>query len=119
VGTTRPAMRPRKPGREALYDGPEYRDLLERIAANVRRLREAQGLSQEECAYRCGDLSVPLLRRVEGAATNVTAVTLARLGAGLGVDVAELVKAGTPFAKRGPGRPAKAAPEGAGDDGGA
>lgn len=88
-----------------LYETPTYRDLLARVGANVRRLRELRGWTQEECAYQCGDLAAPVLRRIEGASTNITAVTLARLADGLRVDVGALLVAGTPHQRRGPGRP--------------
>lgn len=98
-------MRRRNTDREALYASPAYRALLGRIGANVRRLREAKGWTQEECADRCGEMSAPLLRRIELASTNVTALTLARLAEGLDVDAAELLAPGTPHTKRRPGRP--------------
>ena len=104
-------MRRRNPDRGPLYESRAYLDLLARIGANVRRLREAKNWSQEECAFQCGDMSAPLLRRIELAATNVTALTIARLCEGLAVDAVELLAAGTPHQKRRPGRPPKAAHE--------
>lgn len=84
-------MRRRNSARESLYESPAYRALLVRVGANLRRLREARGWTQEECAFRCGDMAAPLLRRIELAATNVTALTLTRLADGLGVDPVELL----------------------------
>ncbi len=78
---------------------------MARIGANVRRLREAKGWTQEECADQCKEMSAPLLRRIELASTNVTALTLSRLAEGLGVDASELLAKGTPHTKRRPGRP--------------
>jgi transcriptional regulator with XRE-family HTH domain len=96
----------RKPTtRDPLYQTIEYLDFLGRVAANVRRARDARGWTQEEAAAHCGQLSVYVLRQIEGAHTNVTAVTLARLSAGFGVDVATfLLPAPTP-PHRAPGRP--------------
>jgi transcriptional regulator with XRE-family HTH domain len=111
----RSRMRRRKPARGPLYESQAYLTLLARIGANVRRLREAKNWSQEECAFQCGEMSAPLLRRIELAATNVTALTIARLCEGLGVDAVELLAAGTPHQKRRPGRPPKAAHADAGD----
>ncbi len=92
--------------RDPLYRSPEYLDLIGRVATNVRNLRQGHGWTQEEAATRCGQLSVYVLRQIESAQTNVTAVTLARLSAGFGVDVATfLVPAPTPT-RRTPGRPA-------------
>lgn len=103
-------MRRRNAEREALYESPAYQELLTRIGANVRRLREAKGWTQEECADRCAEMAPPLLRRIELASTNVTALTLARLADGLGVDAAELLAAGAHHTRRPPGRPRKASP---------
>lgn len=41
-------MRPRNEARTARYQSAAYRALLVRIGANVRRLREAKGWTQEE-----------------------------------------------------------------------
>lgn len=98
-------MRRSNPARESLYESPAYAVLLGRIGTNLRRLREAKGWTQEECAFRCGDMAAPLLRRIELAATNVTALTLARLAEGLGVDPSELLVPVTASSRRGPGRP--------------
>ena len=82
-----------------------YREVLERLAANVQRLRAARGWTQEECSARCGDLDITLLRSIEAARANVTAATVARLCEGLGADVAEFYDPRTAFVRRGPGRP--------------
>lgn len=101
-------MRPRKEARKERYQSAAYLRLLGRIAANVRRLRDAREWTQEEAAFQCDDLAAPLLRRIELAATNVTALTLSRLAEGFGVDVAELVAPVTTSpARRKPGRPSK------------
>lgn len=102
-------MQRRDPARAAFYRDPAYLDLLDRIGANLRRLREARGWTQEECAHRCGDMAPPLLRRIELASTNVTAVTVTRLCKGLGVDPSELFLPAPPSPPRRPGRPKKPA----------
>ena len=72
----------------------------------LRDLREAKGWTQEEAAFRCDDMASPLLRRIELAATNVTAVTLARIAEGFEVDASELLApVSIPTQKRGRGRP--------------
>lgn len=99
-------MKKRAPSRVKLLGGT-YGDLVIRVAANTRRLREAQGLTQDDCAARCHDLGPAALRSVEAGRSNLTLATLARLCDGLAVDVAELF-APTPVAvlpKRRPGRP--------------
>lgn len=103
-------MKPRVAKRVQLF-GESYRAVVERIGANVRRLREARGWTQEECAYRCQDLGPALLRTIEAGRTNVTAATLVRLSDGLDVDIAELFVPALPIAKRKRGRPAKRAPK--------
>lgn len=97
-------MKPRAAKRVQLF-GENYRAVVERIGANVRKLREARGWTQEECAYRCQDLGPALLRTIEAGRTNVTAATLVRLSDGLGVDIAELFVPATPIVKRNRGRP--------------
>lgn len=101
-------MRPRNKARETRYKSPAYLRLLERIGANVRRLRDAKGWTQEEAAFQCDDLAAPLLRRIELGSTNVTAITLSRIAEGFAVDVSELLApVATPPPKRKAGRPKK------------
>ena len=69
-------MKERAPARVKLF-GPTYEAMVARVGANVRRLREARGWTQEECAYRCNDLGPALLRTIEAGRTNITAATLA------------------------------------------
>ncbi len=101
-------MRPRNKARETRYQSPAYLRLLGRIGANVRRLREAKGWTQEEAAFQCDDLAAPLLRRIELGSTNVTAITLSRIAEGFGVDASELLAPVEALpAKRKAGRPKK------------
>jgi transcriptional regulator with XRE-family HTH domain len=64
---------------------------LERVAVNVRRLREARGWTQAELASRADGMSERLYRLVESGQTNVTASTMTRLADALGVDVVEIL----------------------------
>ena len=102
-------MRIPRPSRAVLYESPTYLALLARIAANPRRLREARGWTQEECAGRCGQLAPALLRRIEAGVGrgkgNVTTLTLARLCDGLELDGDEFLRTAPPLPKRRPGRP--------------
>lgn len=59
-------MKRRNPKRAVQYKTPRYREILERVGANVRKLREARGLTQEEFAFQCGDMSTSMLRTIEG-----------------------------------------------------
>jgi transcriptional regulator with XRE-family HTH domain len=86
-------MRRRRAEREQQYRSRSYNELLARLSANVRRLRETHEWSQEEAAHRC-DMSTRIFQRVEAADSNVTFTTLARLCEGFGVDVRELLVPG-------------------------
>lgn len=102
-------MAGRPPPRATPAASPELEDLLARIAANARHLRTERGWTQEEAAQRCDGLSPYVYRQVEGALTNLTAATVARLVRGFAVDVAALFAPAPPPVRR-PGRPPKAIP---------
>lgn len=65
-------------------------DLRARLAANVRRLRLAHGLSQEELASRCA-LHRTYLGAVERGERNVTLQVIAKIAHALAVDPSELI----------------------------
>lgn len=83
-------MRPRRADRAQQYRSRAYRELLVRLATNVRRLRQAREWSQEEAAYRSG-MSTRVFQRIEASDVNATFTTLARLCEGFAVDVRELL----------------------------
>ncbi len=93
----------RNPG---LYVRPTYVDLLARLAANTRRLREAKGWTQAEAAEHC-DMATYVLQTVEAGHANFTGTVVARLCDGFGVDVRELFEPAAPLARRRRGRPRK------------
>lgn len=64
-------------------------DVNRRIAARVRDLRAAQGLSLEALAARSG-VSRSMISLIERGESSPTAVVLERLAAGLGVTMASL-----------------------------
>jgi transcriptional regulator with XRE-family HTH domain len=75
------------------------------LAANVRRLREAQGLTQEQAAEAAA-VSAIYFRQIElGTAKNPSLKTLEHLAEGLDVPVAELLEDAPRPVKRNPGRP--------------
>jgi transcriptional regulator with XRE-family HTH domain len=61
------------------------------VGQNVRRLREAAGLPQDELAYRAG-IHVTYLSGVENGRRNLTLNVLQRLARALGVSEVELVE---------------------------
>ena len=77
----------RKPGEQ----------LIEVLASNVRALRHAKGVSQEELAARCG-LHRTYVGSVERGERNVTLSTLEVLASVLGVSVPELLSPRRPDA---------------------
>jgi len=70
-------------------------DLNARLAQNLRRLRLASGLSQEDLADRCG-LHSTYVGGVERGERNVTLHTLAKLAAALEVDPLDLLREPVP-----------------------
>jgi transcriptional regulator with XRE-family HTH domain len=65
-------------------------DVQQRIAANVKRLRKAQGLSQEELADRAG-VDRTYISQIERAVKNATFISLDKIAKGLDVPLTELV----------------------------
>lgn len=57
-----------------------------RLAYNVRRLRLAAGISQDELSAKSG-LATRHLQKIEAGSVNITLNTAAALADGLGVDV--------------------------------
>jgi ribosome-binding protein aMBF1 (putative translation factor) len=65
-------------------------DLLKRVGANVRMLRERRGLAQDDLAYMAG-LATRHLQKIEAGQVNATLRTIARLAAALTIDAGALV----------------------------
>ena len=66
-------------------------DLRETVAANVRRLRNARGWTQEDLADRVG-LSARYVGQIERAQSSMSVTVLGRLADALKVNAAELVR---------------------------
>jgi transcriptional regulator with XRE-family HTH domain len=98
-------VKERAPSRAELFETEGYRVVVERIAANVRRLRDDRGWTQEHAADACDGLDTTVYRAIEAGRSNVTANTLSRLCEGFAVDVAELFAPAPPLVKRPRGRP--------------
>ena len=65
--------------------------VLAHLAANLRRLRQAAGLSQEELARQSG-LSRRMVNGVEAGSTNISLANLDHVAAALGVAFVDLVQ---------------------------
>lgn len=65
-------------------------DVGRRVGANVRRIRKAQKLSQEELAHRAG-VDRTYVSQIERAVKNPTVQSLDRIAVALGVPLTELV----------------------------
>jgi transcriptional regulator with XRE-family HTH domain len=66
-------------------------DLREVFATNLRRLRHAKGLSQDDLAYEAG-VSRSYLSRIEKGVFFASLKVLGKLAAALEVEPAELLK---------------------------
>jgi transcriptional regulator with XRE-family HTH domain len=66
-------------------------DLKEVVAINLRRLRHAKKMTQEDLAERTG-LSVRYVGAIERADVSASITVLGRLADGLNVDAADLVR---------------------------
>ncbi|MGW4477572.1 helix-turn-helix domain-containing protein [Rhodococcus triatomae] len=77
--------------REVPADSPTGVDLERVIAAQVRKLRLASGLSVGDMAAKIG-ISKAMLSKIENAQTSCSLSTLARLAAGLDVPVTSLFR---------------------------
>ncbi|MFT0860239.1 helix-turn-helix domain-containing protein [Ancylobacter sp. G4_0304] len=67
-------------------------DLKEVMAINLRRLRHAKGMTQEELAERAG-LSARYLGGIERADVSASVTVLGRIAEALEIDATELVHA--------------------------
>jgi len=85
---------------------PDPEPLQEYFAANVRRLREERGLSQEQFAALALNGDIRRLQRVESGEYDVLLSTLAKFAKDLGVSSADLLKPGT-VVRRPRGRPSQ------------
>ena len=69
-------------------------DLREVLAANLRRLRHAKGLSQDDLAYEA-EVSRSYLSQLEKGEFYASLKIVGKLAVALGVDPAELLKVPT------------------------
>jgi transcriptional regulator with XRE-family HTH domain len=67
------------------------RDLRQAFAANLRRLRHAKGLSQEDLAYEA-DVNRTYLSKLEKGVSYPGLEIIAKLADALGVEPSELLK---------------------------
>ncbi|MFI5298792.1 MAG: helix-turn-helix domain-containing protein [Polyangiales bacterium] len=86
-------------------DAEQEQAILRSIAANVRRLREARGLSQAELAERAG-VDFRAVQRVETAEVNSRVTVLVALAVALDATMLDLLEP-APLTPRRRGRPAR------------
>jgi transcriptional regulator with XRE-family HTH domain len=82
------------PPRTSLREAPSA---CERVAANLRRLRKAKGLSQEQMA-EAAEFHRTYVSQLERCVTNISVTGLERLANALGVDILELLQPPPPNA---------------------
>lgn len=66
-------------------------DLRETFAANLRRIRNAKGLSQDDLAYEA-EISRSYLSQIEKGSFHVSLKIIGRLSEALGVEPAEFLR---------------------------
>jgi transcriptional regulator with XRE-family HTH domain len=66
-------------------------DLVKAMAANVRRLRRAAGISQAELAHRAG-ISSRYLSSIERGVVSATVTVLGKIARALRTDPCELIR---------------------------
>lgn len=74
-------------------------DLKEVMAVNLRRLRHAKGMTQEELAERAG-LSARYVGGIERADVSASVTVLGRIAEALEIEATELVRAVPPKARK-------------------
>jgi transcriptional regulator with XRE-family HTH domain len=74
-------------------------DLKEVMAVNLRRLRHARHMTQEELAEKAG-LSARYIGGIERANVSATVSVLGRIAEALGVEATELVRSLPPKSRR-------------------
>ncbi len=63
------------------------------VGAKVRRLREDQGLTQEQLGLRCVPrMDIAYVSRVERGVKDIQLTTIVRLACGLGISPSELIE---------------------------
>lgn len=78
-------------------------DLKEVMAVNLRRLRHANGMTQEELAERAG-LSARYIGGIERADVSASVTVLGRIADALDVEAVELVRITAPDGRNRPAR---------------
>lgn len=69
----------------------EINALKKRLGKNIKRLREAKGLSQRELSYECS-VGHGRISEIETGQHNIRVSTLVELAEALGVDVGKLLE---------------------------
>lgn len=69
----------------------EKQELLKFIGDNIKRIREAKGVSQQELASKC-NYEKSNMSRLEAGKTNPTIYTLSTVALALGIPLHDLLK---------------------------
>jgi transcriptional regulator with XRE-family HTH domain len=69
----------------------EINALKKRIGKNLKRIREAKGLSLRELSYECS-IGHARISEIESGKLNIRVSTLAELAEALGIEPGELLK---------------------------
>jgi ribosome-binding protein aMBF1 (putative translation factor) len=73
-------------GRTAIAAGYEHARRAHELAEQIRRLREEQGMTQEQLAEKVGTTQ-PAIARLEAGGTEPRLDTLERIGSALGLEL--------------------------------
>lgn len=85
-------------------------DVISRsLGRRIAELREGRAWTQQAFADRLG-VTLKYVQRLEAGSENLTIVTMVHVANALGAKVASLFEKPSSVARRGPGRPRKAAP---------
>jgi len=74
-----------------VHQTPSLHSARDRISVNLKSLRKARGLSQEQTA-ELADFHRTYVSQLERCVTNISVDGLERLAEGLGVDIVDLLK---------------------------
>lgn len=69
----------------------DYRQEIEAIASNMKKLRQSRKMTVQELAYRC-EMERSNLSRIEAGKTNLTIKTICTICNALGAELRDVIK---------------------------